>query len=220
MTSTAKIEANRRNALKSTGPKTERGKALVAGNALRHGLRAEKLICFDEQEGDFVAFHQAQRAVFAPADAVEEQLVERIAVCAWRLRRTYRVEAEMFNAFRQTKPQFHDTELATVFDRASQEMSVLSRYEVALDRAMHQAALMLERRQARREDEAVLPPIAVQITGHAAEPDAPGFGATRPNFQTKPNFSVESTSISSEDRIASGESQIRDDESAETQDHS
>ena len=50
MTSKTQIEANRRNARKSTDPTSERGKEKVAGNALRHGLRAEKLVCFDEAE--------------------------------------------------------------------------------------------------------------------------------------------------------------------------
>jgi hypothetical protein len=41
MTSLKQIEANRRNALNSTGPKTEAGKQQSRRNALRHGLTAE-----------------------------------------------------------------------------------------------------------------------------------------------------------------------------------
>jgi hypothetical protein len=37
MTSNKKAEANRRNALKSTGPKTSDGKDVVRHNALKHG---------------------------------------------------------------------------------------------------------------------------------------------------------------------------------------
>lgn len=44
MTSDNKAEANRRNALKSTGPSTPEGKAAVHLNALRHGLRSEQIL--------------------------------------------------------------------------------------------------------------------------------------------------------------------------------
>lgn len=191
MASRAQIEANRRNAQKSTGPTSERGKGKIAGNALRHGLRAAKLVCFDETEDDFLAFHAAQHAVFAPADAVEEQLVERISLCAWRLRRAYRAEAEMFNAFRHTRPQLHNTEVATVFDVATREMSALARYEVMLDRALQRTLMMLERRQARRRGEAVLPPIAVEISEGSAADVEPKHLAPDLNFRTKPIFVVE-----------------------------
>jgi len=41
MASPAQIAANRRNALKSTGPKTARGKAIVSRNPLKHGFRSK-----------------------------------------------------------------------------------------------------------------------------------------------------------------------------------
>ena len=50
MTSDKKAEANRRNALKSTGPKTPEGKAAVRLNALRHGLRSEEILLPGEDE--------------------------------------------------------------------------------------------------------------------------------------------------------------------------
>jgi hypothetical protein len=192
MTSEAQITANRRNAEKSTGPKSVFGKAKVARNALRHGLRAQTVTAFDERDGDFVAFHEAQRGAFEPVGDVEELLVERIAFCAWRLRRVYRVEAEMFTAFRHTRPQFHDTEMATVFDVAADKMINISRYETALDRALRRAYVMLERRQARRRGEDMPAPIAVAVTGFRSVERAGGATTTIENCETKPILSGES----------------------------
>src|SRR6266550_9513837 len=56
MTSYRQIEANRRNALKSTGPKTEAGKQLSRCNAVRHGLTAETVIGALEDAEDYKAF--------------------------------------------------------------------------------------------------------------------------------------------------------------------
>ena len=46
--SSKKLEANRRNALKSTGPKTKEGKLFASQNALKHGLNAEKFLVIGE----------------------------------------------------------------------------------------------------------------------------------------------------------------------------
>src|SRR5215470_15565257 len=93
MTSEAKIAANRRNALKSTGPRTERGKERARLNALRHGMTAKQLVASDEDFGDFARFNAELRTALTPADAVEEQLVDGIVVSTWRLRRIWRTEA-------------------------------------------------------------------------------------------------------------------------------
>lgn len=90
--------SNRRNAQKSTGPKTAVGKNRAKFNALKHGLTAEQITVFDERPEDFENFHLGLVAALTPIGALEEQLVERIAVCAWRLRRVYRIEANLFAA--------------------------------------------------------------------------------------------------------------------------
>jgi len=56
MTSLRQIEANRRNALRSTGPKTETGKQHSSKNAVRHGLTAEIVIESLEDPEDYKAF--------------------------------------------------------------------------------------------------------------------------------------------------------------------
>ena len=66
MTSYRQIEANRRNALKSTGPKTEAGKQTSRCNAVRHGLTAETVIGMLEDAEDY---RQFEAAVIADYDA-------------------------------------------------------------------------------------------------------------------------------------------------------
>jgi len=50
MTSEKKAQSNRRNALKSTGPKTPEGKDAVRLNALKHGLLSQEILLPGEDE--------------------------------------------------------------------------------------------------------------------------------------------------------------------------
>jgi hypothetical protein len=79
MTSFRQIEANRRNALRSTGPRTEEGKQQSRRNALRHGLTAETVIDGLEDSEDYRAFEAAVVADYDARTAVERELVLRLA---------------------------------------------------------------------------------------------------------------------------------------------
>jgi hypothetical protein len=70
-------------------------------NALRHGLTAQHVTVFDETEEDFHRFHRELMRVLQPKGAMEAQLSERAIVCAWRLRRVYRIETGMFSKARK-----------------------------------------------------------------------------------------------------------------------
>src|SRR4029077_21196203 len=98
MTSEAKIRANRLNALKSTGPKTARGKSMMWRNAVTHGMTATRVVLFDETKADFEKFYAGLAQDFAPEGTAECALVERIAMLAWRLRRARRAGDAMLNS--------------------------------------------------------------------------------------------------------------------------
>jgi len=85
--SNKRLAANRRNALKSTGPKTVEGKAIVARNAMTHGLRAEHVLIEGESEEEFEQFREAMVAYYEPVGVLEESLVAKIVVGFWRARR-------------------------------------------------------------------------------------------------------------------------------------
>jgi hypothetical protein len=96
MTSYRQIEANRRNALKSTGPKTEAGKQASRCNAVRHGLTAETVITAMEDAEDYKAFEATITADYYAQSAVERELVLRLAGLLWRLRRATAMETGLF----------------------------------------------------------------------------------------------------------------------------
>src|SRR5215217_865662 len=96
MTSYRQIEANRRNALKSTGPTSPEGKQRSRCNAVRHGLTAETVISALEDAQDYKAFEAAITADYDVQSAVERELVLRLASLLWRLRRATAIETQLF----------------------------------------------------------------------------------------------------------------------------
>jgi len=98
----AQINANRRNAQKSTGPKTAEGKAASSRNRLLHGLRASKHILLDEDPAEFLLLIHDHLDRFQPVGPGEEQLVLRIAHDQWRLDRAFPFEAGIY------RDRFHD----------------------------------------------------------------------------------------------------------------
>src|SRR3954453_2847655 len=81
MTTFKQIEANRRNARRSTGPTTDEGKLRSRRNAVRHGLTAETVIGALENAEDYKAFEAAVIADYDAQSAVEPELVLRWPAC-------------------------------------------------------------------------------------------------------------------------------------------
>ena len=96
MISIQRLEANRRNALRSTGPRTDEGKQRSRLNAVRHGLTAETVVASLEDAEDYKAFEAAIISDYDPETAVARELVLRLASLLWRLRRANAIEADLF----------------------------------------------------------------------------------------------------------------------------
>lgn len=165
MTSERQVEANRQNAKKSTGPRTPGGKAMVALNGMKHGLLSRESLVKGESEADLVAFGKRLRAQLAPVGELELLLADRIVSTAWRLRRLVAVETMLFD--REIKPDH-------AFNNYGREkMSVLSRYEVTLERSLYKALHELQRLQAARDGQVVPVPEAVDVEISVSGPDDP-----------------------------------------------
>ena len=95
MATQKQIEANRRNALSSTGPKTQDGKRRTRHNAVRHGLTAETVVVALEDIQDYQAFEASVVADYDARTAVERELVLRLASLLWRIRRATAIETDL-----------------------------------------------------------------------------------------------------------------------------
>src|SRR5204863_7556836 len=116
MTTFKQIEANRRNARRSTGPTTEEGKLRSRRNAVRHGLTAETVIGALEDAEDYKAFEAAVIADYDAQSAVERELVLRLASLLWRIRRAtametglFQIQAKQLLEFRQVRQVHPDS---------------------------------------------------------------------------------------------------------------
>jgi hypothetical protein len=139
------LAANRANAQRSTGPRTEEGKAKSALNGHRHGLTGAAFIRTEEDQEAFDRFAPKFIADLKPVGSVETSFAELIAQDHLRLRRAQAIEENTFAlghfnkaaAFEATHPQVHDAMTqARVFAFNGPTFRNLSLYEQRLNRRM------------------------------------------------------------------------------------
>lgn len=103
MTTEKQNEANKQNALVSTGPVTAEGKALVSQNAVKHGIFTRDLIITSgdgkENKQEYKELLEGLITSLNPSGQMECVLVEKIAVDFWRLRRVLRFESGSIRKF-------------------------------------------------------------------------------------------------------------------------
>ena len=166
--------ANRANAQKSTGPRTAEGKAAVAGNAVTHGLRAERVIVVAETKPSrrraFEEFAEALRRELKPVGVMQSIVFDRIAILAWKLKTLPAVERRMLRDDRAERRKLYQERYERVGDAAEPiapgELSetalvarwfhngrgdagncyaTLRRYEAGIERSFYRACAELKR---------------------------------------------------------------------------
>lgn len=133
MTSAKQMAANRANSKLSTGPRSEAGKARSSANAITHGLTAERITILDEDPEDIQEFVATIVEELQPCGCMERELVERIAMLLWRLKRVPVMEAAII---RQRAPTTVDHDREEAF-RASMDRK-LKRFLLVTRRSEHQ----------------------------------------------------------------------------------
>ncbi len=98
MATELQILANRRNALKSTGPRTPQGKAAVSQNAVKHGLLARQDVISSESQADFDLYRAQILDELNPLSPMESMLAERIVTLSWRLKRVSKIQNQAIDA--------------------------------------------------------------------------------------------------------------------------
>ena len=137
-----KLAANRKNAMRSTGPQTAEGKQRSSQNAYKHGFYSDRLFPTEELIArDWEGYKRvlaAYRSQYAPVGALENECVERIAAYSLRLARLLGHEQKVLDC---GKP----------FEFRSMDRIV--RYESNISRLLEKAINQLERLQATRKAE-------------------------------------------------------------------
>ncbi len=148
MLSERQLDANRRNAQHSTGPRTPEGRAAVSLNALRHGLASQTAVLPNENPEEFRELRDAFFDEYHPAGPTEILLVEQMAISAWRLRRLRALETGLF-AVRISQLRDDDNNSldprARAFVYENSTIDTLSRYETRIERSFYRALHELQR---------------------------------------------------------------------------
>ena len=190
MASQKQIEANRRNAAKSTGPRSVQGKAVSSMNALKSGIHAESEIIAGEDPAALEALTAEYVQRFHPTTPEQRRYVDTLVRDDWRLRRLARAEAQLWE-YTMRHTAYFDTEnpLGHVLAEADGVFTRLQRRMNDIERSSKDALHELERLQSQDCAEPVALESAEAQPQICPDPDlqleeeettSPGIGFVRP----------------------------------------
>jgi hypothetical protein len=152
MATQAQILANRANAQKSTGPRSDEGKAASRFNALKHGLDAQSIILPGEDPADYETLARDYDRSLHPTTPTERFHVDTLIRADWQKRRLQLVEADLYRTVLTENP---GASLAAALLSTSPAAKLLARVQrqlAAFERAWYQAHRELRRARQKSED--------------------------------------------------------------------
>ena len=153
-----RLAANRRNALKSTGPKSAQGKLNTSRNGFKHGLLAKTILLDGESRSRFQEILDSLVDEFQPTTGGEYSFVEKAAVYQWRLLRSWMFDAiSIRNAMNNQTGAEAQLDLPTramlaarSLNENSRQAELNSRFEHRFDLQHHRALRTLQRMKAEK----------------------------------------------------------------------
>ena len=131
MSTLRQIEANRRNAQKSTGPTSVTGKAASSMNALKTGIDAKSLALPYENLADLQQLIEDYYQQHRPASPDARGFVDDLIRCEWTLRRLDRAETQMWRY--QNEDEYRDPEKFPLGKSLSLNPNSFSRLQYRVD---------------------------------------------------------------------------------------
>jgi len=170
MATIRQIEANRRNSQKSTGPRTEAGKAVSSMNALKSGIDAQSQVIRGEDPDELQALKAGYYESLNPTCPEEAALVDAVIAADWLLRRLRKAEADIWNRefdrqdARADRLDQGDEEfrLAAAFEFSQAVFMRLQRRLDAAERSLHRSLAELRRLRHPRPVPASVSPIVTK----------------------------------------------------------
>ena len=151
MSTERQIEANRRNSLQSTGPRTAEGKAVSSQNALKSGLDADSQFVIGESRQEFAELQDEYLDRFLPRTPDERFLVDTLLRNEWLPRRLFRVEAQLWEYHTLRASRSEGVPLGEAFATAGTVFMRLHRRVAHAERSYKEALRDLQRLQAARQ---------------------------------------------------------------------
>ncbi len=194
MASSSQITANRRNAQKSTGPRSPAGKAASRFNALKHGIDARAQCIPGESRAALDELAAEYHERFAPSTPEQRCLVDTLISCEWDLRRYRAAGAQLWQvATRKGITSGRALPLAEGFDFCEHTFMRLQRAIDAAHRNYHRALKSLQELRSKEDDSAPAPAASAPPEPPPAQPPqlAPGpklasFRKPTPPLSTQP----------------------------------
>ncbi len=141
MATQAQILANQANARRSTGPKTDAGKARSAKNATTHGLTMGILHIPMHEAAAFREFEAKAKQAIRPQGALERTAAGNFVHAAWRLRKIRALICELYREHRADP---------LVTPAAAAELRQLNRYRATVEMMFYRSLKQLRELQTNR----------------------------------------------------------------------